>query len=139
MLPNDPTGFAPFLYRLSLNDPKRETESYIAEQREQLWAEALFRFRKGERAGLPFELRAEASKIAEQHRSTDEIIEDQIKVLPETLRTGASLQEITENMGYDGLVSRAEAMRVSTALRNLGWTKQRRFLRGKQQGVWSLI
>ena len=88
---------------------------------------------------MPFEFRAEASKVAARHRSTDEIVEDKVKALPETLRTGASLQEITEHMGYDGLVSRNESMRVSTALRNLGWTKQRGSLRGKQGNVWSLI
>ena len=105
MLPNDPTGLRRFV-PIKLNNPKHATESYIAEQREQLWAEALFRYRKGERAGLPFELRAEASKVAARHRSTDEIVEEKVKALPETLRTGASLQEITEHMGYDGLVSR---------------------------------
>ena len=138
MLPNDPTGLRRFV-PIKLNDPKHATEPYIAEQREQLWAEALFRFRKGEQAGLPFELRAEASKVAARHRSTEEIVEDKIKVLPETLRTGASLQEITEHMGYDGLVSKSESMRVSTALRNLGWTKQRGSVRGKQGSVWTLI
>ena len=116
MLPNDPTGLRRFV-PIKLNDPKHATEPYIAEQREQLWAEALIRYRKGERAGLPFELRAEASKVAARHRSTDEIVEDKVKALPETLRTGASLQEITEHMGYDGLVSKSESMRVSTALR----------------------
>ena len=138
MLPNDPTGLRRFV-PIKLNDPKHATESYIAEQRDQLWAEALLRYRKGERAGLPFELREEASKIAARHRSADEIVEDKVKALPETLRTGASLQEITEHMGYDGLVSKSESMRVSTALRNLGWTKQRKNLRGKQERVWSLI
>ena len=77
--------------------------------------------------------------MAERHRSTDEIIEDKIKALPETLRTGTPLQEIAEHMGYDGLVSKSESMRLSTALRNLGWTKQRESLLGKQQRVWSLL
>ena len=138
MLPNDPTGLRRFV-PIKLNDPKHATEPYIAEQRDQLWSEALIRYREGVRAGLPFELRAEASQVAARHRSTDEIVEDKVKALPETLRTGASLQEITEHMGYDGLVSKSESMRVSTALRNLGWTKQRKSLLGKQQRVWSLL
>ena len=138
MLPNDPTGLRRFV-PVELNNPKRATEPYIAEQREQLWAEALFRFRKGERAGLPLGLRPEASKIAAQHRSTDEIVEGKVKALPEKLRAGASLQKIAEHMGYEGLVSRSESMRVSTALRNLGWTKQRRSLLGKQERVWALL
>ena len=138
MLPNDPTGLRRFV-PIKLNNPKHATESYIAEQREQLWAEALIRYRKGERAGLPFVLRDEASKIAARHRSTDEIIEGKVKALPETLRAGVSLQEIAEHMGYEGLVSRSESMRVSTALRNLGWTKQRRSLLGKQERVWALL
>ena len=41
---------------IKLNDPKHATEPYIAEQREQLWAEALIRYRENKRAGLPFEL-----------------------------------------------------------------------------------
>ena len=138
MLPNDPTGLRRFV-PLKLNDPKHATEPYIAEQREQLWAEALIRYRNGERAGLPFALRAEASRVAERHRSTDEIIEDKIRALPEALEAGASLEWIAEEMGYDKLLSRGDSMRLATALRNLGWTKQRRYVGGERQRLWTKL
>ena len=50
MLPNDPSGLRRF-FPLRLNAPKHATEPYIAEQREQLWAEALIRYRKGGAGG----------------------------------------------------------------------------------------
>ena len=53
-LPNDPTGnrrFVPIVLRDGVN-----VEAWMAEVREQLWAEALHLYREGRRANLPREL-----------------------------------------------------------------------------------
>ena len=71
MLPNDPTGLRRFV-PIKLNPAKSKIEEHIAEQREQLWAEALIRYHNKVRAGLPFALRGAAAKVAERHRSSDE-------------------------------------------------------------------
>jgi len=44
--------------------------------REQLWAEGLYRYRRGERANLPRELMADQAEMNERHRSADTAIED---------------------------------------------------------------
>ena len=106
MLPNDPTGLRRFV-PIKLNDPKHETEAYIAgHTRATMGGSADSAIAKASERDCLSSCVQEASKVAARHRSTDEIVEDKVKALPETLRTGASLQEITEHMGYEGLVSR---------------------------------
>ena len=133
MLPNDPTGLRRFV-PLRLNDPKHATEPYIAEQREQLWAEALIRYRNGERAGLPFALREKASEIAEGHRSNDEIYEDKIQALPDHYEEGESLQMIAVECGFDvDRITPSETQRLTAALRVSGWESRK--VKGKR--VWA--
>ena len=136
MLPNDPTGLRRFV-PIKFNRAKKAVEPYIEEQREQLWAEALIRYHQGMRGGLPYELRAAAAEVAERHRNSDEVLEDQIAALSENVKKGESLQGIANAMGWEHVLTPAESNRLSAALRVAGWTHERKRIDGKQRRIWS--
>ena len=75
-LPNDPTGNRRFVV-VNLNKGSN-VELYMTENRDQLWAEALHRYRQGERANLPRDLYSDQAKLNNQARCKDELLEDQI-------------------------------------------------------------
>ena len=139
MLPNDPTGLRRFV-PIKFNPADSAVEPYITKIREQLWAEALVRYRDGVRAGLPFELRKTAAAVAERHRNSDEIIEDKLDDLDDLMRNGAkgaTLQEIAKACDYgEGPLSQSEQQRLGAALRNKGWTKQQLRVDGKPKRRW---
>ena len=117
-LPNDPTGlrrFVPVVLRKSCN-----VEQWMAEERENLWAEALAMFRAGRRANLPRDLFAMQREHAEAHRDRDDVLEDAVAELhtngPEKLATIITL------LGEAG--HNATPQRVGKALKNAGWAKR---------------
>ena len=74
-LPNDPSGNS--RYVPILLDHGSSVEQYMKGNREQLWAEALFRYREGERANLPRKFAALQAMVNEEHRDSD-LFEDLI-------------------------------------------------------------
>ena len=127
-LPNDPTGnrrFVPIVLRDGVN-----VEAWMAEVREQLWAEALHMYRAGRRANLPRELFDAQRTRAELHRDRDDLIEDAIaNNLPEEGRY--RLAHIMEMLG--DAARGMPQQRVTRALRNAGW----RSVRTKAERLWT--
>ena len=118
-LPNDPTGnrrFVPIVLREGVN-----VEAWMAEIREQLWAEALHLYREGRRANLPRELFGFQRESVELHRDRDDLIEDAIADL---LDDGPfSLEQIVQMLGE--AARGVPQDRIVRALRNGGWRRKR--------------
>ena len=118
-LPNDPTGnrrFVPIVLRDGVN-----VEAWMAEAREQLWAEALHLYGQGRRANLPRELFEAQRERAELHRDRDDLIEDAIADLPDG--GPYRLAQIIEML--DEAARGLPQKRITGALRNGGWNDTR--------------
>lgn len=117
-LPNDPTGlrrFVPIVLRKGC-----DVEKWMAEERENLWAEALAMYHAGRRANLPRELYAMQRKHAEAHRDRDDVLEDAVAEL--TINGPEKLATIIMMLGEAG--HNATPQRVGKALKNAGWAKR---------------
>ena len=130
-LPNDPSGLSRFV-PIQLHHGN-DVESYMAEHRTQLWAEALSRYRGGLRANLPRSLMTKQAARAEEHRSRDEFLEDAIatKLTPIEMTIGL----IKDQLG-DGFKDHS-AHRIGNALRNASWAKKKTEVDGKRRWVWA--
>ena len=142
-LPNDHSGNRRFVV-VKLNKGSN-VEQYMAENREQLWAEALHRYRHGERANLPRELYQDQAKLNNMARRKDELLEDQILKLEQELelQDGLTLAQIAVHVGlatFESEVARLnmrDTKRLSSALTAHGWIRNRKRLGGsKQQYMW---
>ena len=141
-LPNDPSGNRRFV-PIQLYDPNRAVESFIVKIREQLWAEALHRYRAGESPRLPRELHAEAAKDAEANRNRDELLEDLIEETLEAKRgidwtsaEWASHCNLCNGPEEAAKVSRPDQKRLVAALENKGLERKRTRRAGKLMYLW---
>ena len=131
-LPNDPSGNSRFVPIQCLKGS--HVEPYLAERRDQLWAEAMALYRKGERANLPRNLKGLQAEHAERHRRRDGIVEDAIEGIPE--EGPFTLRELCDKTATDHRDTRA-VHRLCMAARLLGWAKTReRTEDGKRAYLW---
>ena len=142
-LPNDPTGNRRFVV-VKLNKGS-DIEKYMADNRGQLWVEALHRYRHGERANLPRELYQDQARLNNQARCKDELLEDQILKLAQEpeVQHGLTLSQIAVRVGLatfepeTARLNMRDTRRLSSALTAHGWIKERkRQDGGKQQYLW---
>ena len=135
-LPNDPSGNRRFVVVELQHGCDVEAASA---NREQWWSEALSRYRAGERANLPRGLMPEAAARAELHRETDSLEQDITEALMD-LGPEFSVSDL-----YYALSGNAGAkppdkvmqMRISAALKNLGFRRLRKRQGGARVVVWS--
>ena len=97
-LPNDPSGNRRFvIIRLSGGDPAA-LRAGMATDRDMLWAEALARYRNGEHARLPDDLKPLQAAANESARARNATVEDALDThLPKTVE-GFTLREIMLEM-----------------------------------------
>ena len=122
-LPNDSAGnrrFVPVECKEGCN-----VETFMAEFREPLWAEALAIYKSGEvRANLPRNLMQPQKNRAESHRRSDETVEDAVAMVEEdgplTLR-----QIFARVCPASSAGDRRAESRLADALRVAGWQKKR--------------
>ena len=138
-LPNDPSGNRRFVVIELQHGCDVQAASV---DRDQWWAEALARYRDGERANLPRDLHALAADRAEAHRDRDSVEEDirealldleaefTINDLHDALRAG-------DDQVWGRQLDRAMQMRLGAALRNLGCRKVQKSRDGARKMVWS--
>ena len=126
-LPNDESGnrrFTPIVLRKGCN-----VEQWMAEERVNLWAEALAMYHAGRRANLPRALFGMQREQAEEHRDRDELIETAVDGLhgdgPYTLSTIVGLLDMKD--------AAASQNRIARALRNAGWIPRRT----KKERLWT--
>ena len=134
-LPNDPAGLRRFVPVNLGGSAAFAIETFMDENRVQLWAESLDRYHSGIRAGLPRDLKLEAAEVAEKFRNRDEILEDAVQSI--TLKSG-TLEEIAQLLGIDNhqKLDMRITKRLSAALLNAGWGKTRVRVDGKQKRIF---
>ena len=139
-LPNDPAGLRRFVPVILPHGC--HVEKVIPPIREQLWAEALDRYQKGERANLPRDLIPTAAAVAEEHRTRNTILEDAIASADLTSPDGHPLGQIAEiigiaSTGEGARLSRTQQMQLATGLTTAGFQSTRTRRDGRQVTVWT--
>ena len=73
----------------------------MQELRDSLWSEGLARYRAGERANLPREMKELAAKAAARYRHRNQYLEDGVINLEDTegAKEGLSLRQIADMLG----------------------------------------
>ena len=134
-LPNDPSGNRRFVVVELQHGCDVEAASV---NRDQWWAEALARYQQSERANLPRDLHAKAEARAEEHRETDSL-EGELVLAMHDLPEEFSMNDLYEAIYGHGSKppDKAMQMRLSAALKNLGFRAVRKSRHGARQMVWS--
>ena len=128
-LPNDPSGNTRYV-PIQCGEGSH-VEPYLAERREQLWAEGLALYNMDERANLPRSMMALQTEHGERHRRKDAIIEDAVSALIED--GPLTIKEVCNRINTDASNHR----RVGDALRIAGWSsKQERVPNGSRVYFW---
>ena len=135
-LPNDASGNRRFLPVPCTGGDPVKARAYIDEHRKQLWAEALHRVRENhETAYLPDSLKGPQAELTEQYRAVDEVAEE---VIGEWL--DANPRAVTANQvatGINWTPDSRSIYRITTVLKQLGYTRSRKSGGGGQKWVWT--
>lgn len=76
-LPNDPTGNRRFVVvKTTGNRANFKVETWLDDNRDKLFAAALYEYQQGERANLPRSLAAAQASASAEYRITDDLVED---------------------------------------------------------------
>ena len=139
-LPNDPSGNRRFVVVELAHGC--DVEARAGAERTQWWAEALARYRAGERANLPRDLLPLAAERAEAHRDRDSAEEDIRNALHDlgvefTINDLHDALRVADAQQWGRPLDKPMQMRLGTALRNLGCKKAQRSRDGTRQMVWS--
>lgn len=135
-VPYDPTGARRFV---PIDCHKgSDIETYMAEDRPQLWAEALHRHREGEPAQLPRCLIADQAQTARTHQRQDEVLSARVDALPPKRST---LTDLALDVGLLDINADALALdprarqRLTNELTAHGWRPdpERRQVNGKRE------
>ena len=136
-LPNDPSGNTRYVV---IECPRgRDVELYMAENRDQIWAEAWSRVLEGFDPQFPRELHAARDEANETYRDSDVVLEEALHELevklanddPELLRVGMTASDIRRKLTGDLLSTKTRldsaptGQRLSDALEARGWTRHR--------------
>ena len=137
-LPNDPSGNTRFIV---IDCPRgSNVELYMAENRDQIWAEAWCRVLDGFDPQFPRELHAARDEANESYRDADVVLEEALHELekklardaPEQLREGMTSSDIRRKL-TGGLLSTKTRLdtvptpdRLADALQTRGWTQHRK-------------
>ena len=139
VLPNDPTGNRRFV-PIVLNPPTQAVEEYLALNRDQLWAEAQYRHKKGISPRLQRSLMPHAAVAAEAHRNRDPIIEDALDNLPPDWE--GTLAETAQKIGLLSLddmsvkLPMREVKRLAAAMTGQGYSVRHVKEGGVKRRVW---
>ena len=129
-LPNDITGNSRFVVVECQHGC--DVESYMSDNRNQIFAEALFRvLADGEHSGLPRSLHGRQDEVNETYRFADVAMADRIADIacpPGFEEDGWTLHEIARRVGMVGQhddrpITRTDSMRLAKELQAHGWRK----------------
>ena len=141
VLPNDRNlrRFCPV--RLHDGDPAR-VRRYMADNRAQLWAEALHLYRRGAEARLPSHLVGVQRQATEEHRSRDVVIEDAIAAWVTDHPDSFTLGQLASGIGLvaanmSARLNMRDQHRIGQVLESMGYTKRRTRQDGRRSWMWS--
>ena len=135
-LPNDPSGNSRFI-PVNLNPATQAVEPYLAEHRDQLWAEALTRHAAGVNPKLPRDLMPQAAVAAEEHRNRDVMLEDALDSLSPDFK--GTLAEIAQKISITEMgvrLSMRDQKRLSAALTVRGYVRKQVKKDGVNRRIW---
>ena len=140
VLPNDPAGNRRFV-PITLNLATQAVEDYLAEHRDQLWAEALARHAAAVSPALPRDLMAHAAAAAETHRNRDAMLEDALDAnLPPdwegTLEAAAHKIGLLAPHEVGARLQGRDVRRLSAALRGSGRESTQVKVGGVKRRIW---
>ncbi|MDE0004588.1 MAG: hypothetical protein OXQ29_18010 [Rhodospirillaceae bacterium] len=129
-LPNDLTGNSRFVV-VELNEPGQAVEDWLDEFRLDIWADALFDYRRGVSPQLPRELRARQAVENERYRAKDSLMEDSVANLEPV-----EFDQLSTLMRRADVPSRSS--KVFTGLLQVhGWEATRAYRDGRQVRGWT--
>lgn len=148
VLPNDPTGSRRFIAVEVQGQPtdqdKERMCAWLDKWREQLWAEALYRYQ--EREEIPYLKDDEASVrdlINEDYRRSDLSIEEAVRQVLDDWAgaacNGISVLNVVDQIRKDELLAKHEKIspqRVSRAMKNAKWWKEKKKVGGRAVWLW---
>lgn len=140
-LPNDPTGNVRFVpIKLPAKRClKGKVEDWVEKNRIQLWAEALHRYRQGERANLPDDLRPQAAIVAKAATQSDPLMDERMASLPNEPMRSDKVLSICFDLNPREVASKITQQRSRELFRNLrgrGWEYNQKKVQGKKMWMW---
>ena len=133
-LPSDPSGNRRFV-ATPLQKARVKVETFMKQEREQLWAEAIHNYRTRARANLPREFAVIQREANDGFRGRD-ALEDLIADRRSDLE-GKTSQEIGALLGIGGAsCSRAIQNRFSNSLKLAGFERKSERINGEIKNVW---
>ena len=152
ILPEDPSGSDRWVV-LELNGSKCAVEPYLRNWRDDLFAEAVAKYKSEEwrlTARLPRELKGSQAEINAKYEDRDSLVDvilnhhDQspgtifeLALRFDVIDSGGQGVELCTDSGLQGKLHKGVQRRVSTALKGAGWSKERVRRDGKQIVLWS--
>ena len=121
-LPNDAGGNSRFVPVYCTQGC--DIDALLDAERDQLWSEALHRYRAGERANLPYALHGAQRRAVEGARATDSL-ESSVATL-EVPPGGLTLEEIGRQLQMRTPLARPDQSRLIDALKAQGWARAAR-------------
>ena len=139
-LPNDPSGNRRFV-PITLNAATQAVEDFMAEHRDQLWAEAICRHAAGVNPRMPRTLMPDAAVAAEAHRNRDTMLEDAIDAALEpdwegTLEAAAQKCGLLSPNQTGAQLSMRDSKRLGAALRGSGREMHQVKVGGIKRRIW---
>lgn len=117
-----------------------DARPYLNENRDQLAAEAVARFERGERANLPDELLLAAAQANEPHRDTDSLeaalawhVSQHLSIMAWRTEDLAKSLGLCKESEYP---DRGTEMRLAAAMRQIGWVKIRQMTDGVREYLY---
>ena len=120
-LPPDPSGHSRFVPVTCTHGSAVET--LLGAERPQLWAEALWLYRQGERAGLPRHLAGVQAAATERARARDSL-EDLIASWAVSSGEAFTLAQLGGKAGFPLPLDKRVEPRLIDALRSQGWARE---------------
>ena len=116
-LPNDASGHSRYVPVQCKSGT--DMDVFMDGEREQLWAEGLWRWRRGEKANLPRDLYEAQERATGDARTKDAALEDQLAEMP--VGCALKLSELATRCGLNNPLSYGDQYRLLRALKNDGW------------------
>ena len=140
-LPNDASGNTRFVV-VEVCDPVRQPHTMPSSERDQLYAEALYKHSVGSFGDewmspmLPQRLSKLQATVNKEHTATNPVLEDAIETLSKHKKfTVIELVEELYRRWPDG-AARPYEKQVFSAMKKAGWLSRRASVDGKQRRVW---
>ena len=132
-LPNDPSGNRRFVVVRITDGDAGEIAQYLEANREQLWTEAVQRYKNRETAWLPSSLKQAQTDMNDTARQRDEILEDKVDywLATQAPETGFTMADVVEGIGLKskyqttGGTTQADQRRIAAILRRKGYQNYR--------------